>query len=104
MPPTSFSADRRSTSTRSISPKRPEASVEWAKARSHSPSKTGVNARLARAFITVPANVLVGTIHDRMPAIIPIAQHARWLGAEPDPRDLLQPFPAVLIRMSRPPR
>ena len=69
------------------------ASVEWAKARSHSPSKQGVNALLARAFITVPADEeLVGTIHDRMPAIIPIAQHARWLGAEPDPRDLLQPF------------
>jgi hypothetical protein len=39
-----------------------------------------------------------------MPAIIPIAQHARWLGAEPDPRDLLAPFPAALIRMIRPPR
>jgi putative SOS response-associated peptidase YedK len=55
-------------------------------------------------IITVPANELVGTIHDRMPAIIPIAQHARWLGAEPDPRDLLAPFPAALIRMIRPPR
>ena len=55
-------------------------------------------------IITVPANELVGTIHDRMPAIIPVAQHARWLGVEPDPRDLLRPFPAALIRMIRSPR
>jgi putative SOS response-associated peptidase YedK len=53
------------------------------------------------AIITVPANELVGTVHDRMPAIIPAAQHARWLGAEPDPRDLLRPFPAALIRKIR---
>jgi hypothetical protein len=39
-----------------------------------------------------------------MPAIIPIAHHARWLGAEPDPRDLLRPFPAALLRMIRPTR
>lgn len=45
-------------------------------------------------IITVPANELVGAIHDRMPAIIPIEQHPRWLGIEPDPRDLLAPFPA----------
>ena len=32
-------------------------------------------------IITVPANELVGTVHDRMPAIIPIAQHPRWLGS-----------------------
>jgi putative SOS response-associated peptidase YedK len=64
------------------------------------------NGEWERTFciITVPANELVGTIHDRMPAIVPIAQHARWLGAEPDPRDLLRPFPAALIRMIRPPR
>lgn len=45
-------------------------------------------------MITVPANELVATIHDRMPAIIPIEHHMRWLGPEPDPRDLLKPFPA----------
>jgi putative SOS response-associated peptidase YedK len=53
------------------------------------------------AIITVPANELVGTVHDRMPAIIPVALHARWLGTEPDPRDLLRPFPAALIRKIR---
>jgi putative SOS response-associated peptidase YedK len=55
-------------------------------------------------IITVPANELVGTVHDRMPAIIPVSQHARWLGAEPDPRDLLRPFPASLLRKIRSPR
>jgi putative SOS response-associated peptidase YedK len=54
-------------------------------------------------IITVPANELVGAIHDRMPAIIPIAQHARWLGTEPDPRNLLRPFPAECMQMLRPP-
>jgi putative SOS response-associated peptidase YedK len=55
-------------------------------------------------IITVPANEVVGTVHDRMPAIIPVAQHLRWLGPEPDPRDLLQPFPAARIRKIRSPR
>ena len=49
-------------------------------------------------IITVPANELVGTVHDRMPAIIAAAQHPRWLGSEPDPRDLLAPFPAALMK------
>jgi putative SOS response-associated peptidase YedK len=39
-----------------------------------------------------------------MPAIIPVAQHPRWLGVEPDPRDLLRPFPATAMKMIRPPR
>jgi putative SOS response-associated peptidase YedK len=47
------------------------------------------------------ANELVGAIHDRMPAIIPIEQHARWAGTEPDPRDLLQPFPADQMKLIR---
>lgn len=50
-------------------------------------------------IITVPANELVGAIHDRMPAIVPIEQHSRWLGTEPDPRDLLQPFPADQMKL-----
>src|SRR5215471_14661200 len=51
------------------------------------------------AVITVPANELVGQIHDRMPAILRTAQYDRWLGDEPDPRDLLQSFPGDLMRM-----
>jgi putative SOS response-associated peptidase YedK len=52
-------------------------------------------------IITVPANELVGAIHDRMPAIIPTEQHARWLGADPDARDLLKPFPTEKMSILR---
>jgi len=55
-------------------------------------------------IITVSANELVGVIHDRMPAIIPIEHHARWLGTDPDPRGLLKPFPAEAMRLLRRPR
>jgi putative SOS response-associated peptidase YedK len=41
------------------------------------------------AIITVPSNELVTRIHDRMPAILAPASYDRWLGLEPDPRDLL---------------
>jgi putative SOS response-associated peptidase YedK len=47
------------------------------------------------------ANELVATIYDRMPAIIPIEQHIRWLGAEADPSDLLKPFPADQMKIFR---
>ena len=40
-----------------------------------------------------------GLNRDRMPAIIPIPQHARWLSPEPDPRDLLRPYPARLMKL-----
>ena len=33
-------------------------------------------------------NDLVSRIHDRMPAILKPAGYERWLGTEPDPRDL----------------
>ena len=56
-------------------------------------------------IITVPANELVGTVHDRMPAIIPIVEHPRWLGPDSDPRDLLKPYPARLMkRVPKPPK
>lgn len=38
-------------------------------------------------------------IHDRMPLILAAADYSRWLSDEPDPRDLLQPFPAEPMRM-----
>jgi putative SOS response-associated peptidase YedK len=44
-------------------------------------------------IITVPANELVAQIHDRMPLILPEAAYERWLSSEPDPNDLLVPFP-----------
>ena len=45
------------------------------------------------AVLTVPANRIIAPIHDRMFAIIPNEQFRRWLGDEPDPHDLLVPFP-----------
>ena len=51
-------------------------------------------------ILTCPTNELVATIHDRMPVILPSSAYERWLSPiEPDPRDLLQPFPAELMRM-----
>jgi putative SOS response-associated peptidase YedK len=49
------------------------------------------------AIITVPSNELVAQIHDRMPLILPKKAYERWLGEEPDPQDLLMPFPADLM-------
>ena len=49
--------------------------------------------------ITIDANELVSEIHDRMPAILAPGDYTRWLGAEPDPRELMRPFPAGLMRM-----
>jgi SOS response associated peptidase (SRAP) len=51
------------------------------------------------AIITTDANELVADIHDRMPVILSRYDYARWLGEEPDPRDLMRPFPAELMRM-----
>jgi putative SOS response-associated peptidase YedK len=51
------------------------------------------------AIITTDANALVAEIHDRMPVILALADYSRWLGEEPDPRDLMRPFPADLMRM-----
>jgi putative SOS response-associated peptidase YedK len=46
-----------------------------------------------------PPNELVADIHDRMPVILAPGDYARWLGEEPDPRDVMRPFPADLMRM-----
>lgn len=51
------------------------------------------------AVITVAANELMGTIHDRMPLILPREAYLRWLGSEADPRDLLAQYPAEEMRM-----
>ena len=51
------------------------------------------------AIITVPSNELVAQIHDRMPLILPERAYERWLGQEPDPHDLLAPFPADHMAM-----
>jgi putative SOS response-associated peptidase YedK len=49
------------------------------------------------AVITTAANELVAEIHDRMPAILRAEDYDRWLGVEPDPRELLKPFPAARL-------
>jgi putative SOS response-associated peptidase YedK len=51
------------------------------------------------AVITTDANELVAEIHDRMPAILAPPDYTRWLSNEPDPRDLMRPFPAGLVRI-----
>jgi putative SOS response-associated peptidase YedK len=51
------------------------------------------------AVITTDANEMVTAIHDRMPAILAPENYARWLSDEPDPRELMRPFPAGLMRM-----
>ena len=51
------------------------------------------------AIITTNANELVADIHGRMPVVLAPVDYARWLGEEPDPRDLMRPFPAELMRM-----
>jgi putative SOS response-associated peptidase YedK len=49
--------------------------------------------------ITIGANELVGEIHDRMPAILAPDDYTLWLSDEPNPRDLMRPFPADPMRM-----
>jgi putative SOS response-associated peptidase YedK len=52
------------------------------------------------AIITCAANEMMAEIHDRMPVILPPHAYDRWLSSiEPDPRDLLVPFPAELMAM-----
>jgi putative SOS response-associated peptidase YedK len=97
---------------------------EWAKTKTRGPKqpyavamKTGAPFALAglweswvhpqsgeivRTFciITTAANAMIAAIHDRMPVIIPPEAYDRWLSpAEPDPRDLLVPFPSDAMTM-----
>jgi len=51
------------------------------------------------AVITTDANELVAEIHDRMPLILGPGDYARWLSDDPDPRELMRPFPADPMRM-----
>jgi putative SOS response-associated peptidase YedK len=51
------------------------------------------------AVLTTAANQLVAHIHDRMPAILKPDHYERWLGEEPDPHELLAPFPAAPMAM-----
>jgi putative SOS response-associated peptidase YedK len=58
------------------------------------PSGAG-EARPSFCVLTTEANALVAPVHDRMPAILDLAQAMRWL-SRPDPA-LLAPAPAGLL-------
>lgn len=49
-------------------------------------------------IVTTSANELVAKLHDRMPVVIAEQDRDRWL-SEPDPSDLLRPYPADLMTM-----
>jgi putative SOS response-associated peptidase YedK len=51
------------------------------------------------AIVTCTPNDLVATIHDRMPLILHEKDYARWLSEEPDPADLMVPFPSGLMKI-----
>ncbi|MFT4131794.1 SOS response-associated peptidase [Labrys sp. (in: a-proteobacteria)] len=52
------------------------------------------------AVVTCQANALIATIHDRMPVILAPENHRRWLdNIEPDPFDLMVPFPPELMEI-----
>ena len=51
------------------------------------------------AEINRPGPELIAEIHDRMPLILHPNDFARWLSDEPDPRELIRPFPVEPIRM-----
>jgi putative SOS response-associated peptidase YedK len=51
------------------------------------------------AIITTDANSLIAEIHERMPAILSPADYTRWLSDEPDPHEMLRPFPSETMRM-----
>lgn len=56
--------------------------------------------RRIRTFcvLTCPANELMAEIHDRMPVILHPKDYQRWIAnIEPDPKDLLEPFPSELM-------
>jgi len=60
----------------------------------------GTSDEVVAAIDELTNGTLVREIHDRMPVIIPHSAYDRWLSSiEPDPRDLLVPFPAELMRM-----
>lgn len=51
------------------------------------------------AIITCAPNPMMAEIHDRMPVIVDPGDYRRWLSDEPDPRDLMRPFPAERMTM-----
>ena len=53
-------------------------------------------------MLTCPPNEMIATIHDRMPVVLHPEHYTRWLSdLEPDPHNLLKPFPSVQLRCGR---
>lgn len=50
-------------------------------------------------IITCEPNEMMSRIHNRMPVILHREDYDRWLSDEPDPGDLLKPFPSELMNM-----
>lgn len=62
----------------------------------------GPGGEIVRSFaiLTVAANSALAPIHDRMPAIVAVADWPVWLGERPgDPASLLRPAPAESLRI-----
>ena len=51
------------------------------------------------AVVTCEANELMNEIHHRMPVIVAPDDYVRWIGEEPDPSDLLKPYPSELMKI-----
>lgn len=50
-------------------------------------------------IITCEPNELMAQIHDRMPVLLHPDDYRRWMSDEPDPDDLMKPYPTELMRM-----
>jgi putative SOS response-associated peptidase YedK len=64
--------------------------------------KAPASGRFMRTFsiLTCPANELIAAIHHRMPVILSPEAYHRWLSPlDPDPSDLLRPYPSHLMTM-----
>ncbi|SCB44777.1 SOS response-associated peptidase [Rhizobium lusitanum] len=65
----------------------------WSLRRDHD---TGLDKRTF-AIVTCTPNETMSEIHDRMPVILHPQDYERWLSPEPDPADLMKPFPSDLM-------
>ncbi|TGQ83749.1 SOS response-associated peptidase [Mesorhizobium sp. M8A.F.Ca.ET.207.01.1.1] len=52
-------------------------------------------------IVTCEPNSMMAKVHNRMPVILKREDYGRWLGDEPDPADLMKPFPSELMKMWR---
>jgi len=53
------------------------------------------------AIVTTRANDLLASIHDRMPVVIAERDYERWLNADDDALDLMEPLPDEVLQVSK---